>query len=1128
MILLCVNELAGTTGYHKSVVETANALHRGGYPLAVLSMLGPGDGAIKAMPRWPLEPDIPALVLQNLVADGGRILASNVHAEVRGRVYSSHFAFTSNQLAALRQINDELTSADTIVFTSPIHAVAFHHALVETERRPRTVLQVHGDYRHHDELWALVDEARDTIDTVQTVATGLMDQFVPKFSASDIVCVPNIHHPAQIRRAPREGVEIVLPASFQHRKNQLEAIRALSLIEDESVHLTLWGNISPLNPYFIAVRELIDSLGLQDRVEIPGFGTEQDVYSSADIVLMTSLSEGFGYPLLEAAYHELPAVTYDYEFGPRDAVEDGESGYIVPVGDIEGLADRLRTLAADASLRQQFGRRAREIFDERFSAAAVVDQYGAILGPPGGEGVDIAALLSSPSGEPIAADQISQQVVRAGIHRYHRVTVDSDVELYDVLVDDGEHIIRPEVTRSGDVTLIEFPVGNREVISYTTEPGSPDRHYLAGPAHQEKIPVLPRLRRDADYGDGEPPVVDSLYATRGGAGYVSVRGTSSAFVTFTRDAIEWKIRQLVPALNPAIKKLQRPSGTSASGGAASSSTSAPGTPTAAATVASAADGGHESSDQGRLHGLGKVIGLPVQAMSSLGRVTLTFGKTATRTLVRAVLVKQSAPALREIPRHPHHPVSAGVDSFGAPINTTGGVKVQNTGAPIRPTLWVQGEYDWLDLRDGKSKRRITPPWSYGELFERICEAEREHGLFDITTKGGVHLWELGRSALVIQLAEAAGLWGQSPTAGGTVKDVYTGKKRLTTAPSARTVVFDYVRRGQGGYRTAPFVNDQTLFVVQPEADGYPGVTETNMVYPFAEFNEWKKKPRQRWTHLRIPEVDARPFEEALTDALGININLGDHLRNRLAKFLAEREFWTPVFERVAPEEVLIASSHWWAGIAAAAHRSGAQVSDIQYALTSHYAPSFWFGQKPHYGASRFYAWSDFWAERTNVYQEHVVVPREQPELVEAIRNAPTVAPRWDVCVVAQPRVLRRILAFVQDIVRERPDLSVVIAPHPAQRATIEQDLATAGLTGRVSVAEQDTLSTIVQSEVAVGTFSTSLWESAAIGRPTYVIEVPGYEETLQDIDSGLFRFARTPHDLVPFEVPASRTSIFGL
>ncbi|WP_281872515.1 glycosyltransferase [Brachybacterium paraconglomeratum] len=1169
MILICVNELSGPTGYHKSVVETANALHRGGYPLAVLSFLGAGDGAELAMPRWPLDPGVPAYVLQTLPAEGGRLLAENVHPVLTGRVYATRYAFTADQLAALRQLNEELTAEDTVIFTTPVQALGFHRALAGQERRPRTLLQVHGDYRHHDELWALVDEAREAIDRVQTVAEGLNEQFASRFDAADVVCIPNIHHPAQVVRKPRTGVEIVLPASFQHRKNQLEAIRALSRLEDDSVHLTLWGNISPLNPYFIAVNELIDSLELRDRVSIPGFGTEQDVYSSADIVLMTSLSEGFGYPLLEAAYHRLPTVTYDYEFGPRDAVEDGASGFIVPVGDVDALVARLDELVADAQLRERFGRRAREIFDERFSAEAVVAKYGAVLGPPPGRSLDLSAVFSTEGDEPVPASAISHRVTRSGLRRTHQVTVRSAADLHDVQVDDGDRILRPAVRREGGTTVIEFPVGSRGVVSYTTTPGGTDRHYLAGPANGGTLPVLPRLRRDADYGGGTPPVADTLLASRGGAKHVSWRTTPSDLAEFGAqgvDAVTWKLRQLMPSL-PALRGA-KPSGDATppadgaperTGQETAEPTPAPdpsaeaqpgpdaGIPSTEVPAAAAqapvapsapdasADAPAGTSDRasssggsaGTLGGLGKAVGLPAQAMGSVGRVARTYASTAASMLVKAVAVTDPAPTHREIPRHPWFPVTGGVDSFGAPINSGGGVQVTNAGTEKRPTVRIQGEYDWLELRDGASRRRITPPWSYGEMFERFCAAEREHGLFDITTADGVHLWELGRSALVIQLAEAAGLWGPLAAAQGTVQDVYTGSKRLTTAPSADTVVFDYVRRGQSGYRTAPFVDDRTLFVVQPGADGYPDVDETNMVYPFAEFTQWKKDWRQRWSHLRVPEVDARPFEAALTQALGIRIDLRDHLRNRLAKFLAEREFFTPVFERVQPEEVLIASSHWWAGIGAAAARSGARVSDIQYALTSHYAPSFWFGQKPHYGATRFYAWSDFWAERTNVYDEHVVVPRQQPELTAAIEAPRTEEKRWDVCVISQPRVLRRILTFVQELVAERPELRVVIAPHPAQREIIGQELAASGLEESVDIAEEDTLTTITRSAMAVGTFSTSLWESAALGCPTYVIEVPGFEETLQDVESGLFRLARTPHDLVPYEVPASRHDIFG-
>nr|WP_284690622.1 glycosyltransferase [Brachybacterium epidermidis] len=940
-----------------------------------------------------------------------------------------------------------------------------------------------------------------------------------------------------------EGVNIALPASFQHRKNQLDAVRALSLIDDESVTLTLWGNISSLHPYYLAVRELVESLGLQDRVRMPGFGTEQDVYGSADIVLMTSLSEGFAYPLLEAMYHSRPTVSYDFDFGPAEAIEDGDSGFLVPIGDVELLAARLQELAQDAGQRERFGRRARERFDQIFSAAAISGRFAELIGPPPGTTIDLGALFSTSGVEPVRTDDITHEVVLSRARRIHRVIVRGDLVLHDVRIDDGHRIVAPTVRREASSTVIEFPVGGPDVVSYATRRGGEERHYLAGPARGPQLPILPHLRRDAGFVDGVPPVRDTIVAARGGARRVSWQTTPPAIGRFAVDAVEavtWKMRQVASALAPS--RGSAAAGESTADATASRAVDAdttqpacasdPSTTQAAATNDSPA-GASETARHRKaaLHlpkgveAVRRAAGKPIDAARTVGRIGRTYASVAATELVKAVAVKPSVGAHRVVGRHPWFPVSGGVDSCGVPVGGAGGVEVVNAGGAECPSVVVRGEYDWLVLRDGVSRRRVGAPWSYGELFEGVCAAERDFGLFDITGPGGVHVWELGRSALVIQLAEAAGLWGAASAVAEPVSDVYVGPKRLSSAPSARRVVFDYARRGQSGYRTERFVDDETLFVVQPDAGGYPGVEESDLVYPFAEFLEWKRGWRRRWAHLRVPEVDARPFEEALSRSLGVRVDLGDHLRNRLAKFLAEREFFTPVFERVAPEEVLIASSHWWAGIAAAAERSGARVSDVQYALTSRFAPSFWFGGRPHYGASRFYAWSDLWAGRTNAYDEHVVVPRVMPELRAALEG-PGLDPVWDVCVISQPRVLRRILGFVRELVVERPELRVVVAPHPAQRGIIGGELAAAGVESRVEVAAEDTLSVVRRSRMAVGTFSTSLWEAAALGCPTFVIEVPGYEETLEDVSSGLFRLARSPHDLVPFEVPESRHHIF--
>lgn len=1122
MILICTNEFAGPTGYHKSVVETANSLHRATYPVAVLSFLGAADGAGNALPRWPLDLDVPAFVLQTLPADGGRMLHRNYHPAWSGSLGSLRYAFTANQLAALRQLNTALTPDDTIIFSSPLQTLAFQQALGHEPRRPRTVLQIHGDYLHHIELWNAFMESRDVIDRLQTVADGLRAQFSSVFADDDVVFIPNIHSPAQLERTAHENVNIVLPASFQDRKNQLDAVRALALIDDESVHLTLWGNINPLNPYYISVRQLIDSLGLGERVHLPGFGTESDVYGAADIVLMTSLSEGFGYPLIEAAYHHLPAVAYDFDFGPRETIENGETGYVVPLGDVTQLAARLTELAADPALRQRFGEAARRVFDERFSTTAVTERYQRMLGAPGAA-VDLVEAFATDGAEPVALGDITHDYRLQRRGGVHRITVASPAALHDVQIDNGTRSATVATRQAHGATLIEFRAEGNEVVSYAPAAGSPDRHYLAN-TRGHGFEVLPYLRRDATYGDGTPPVDDTIFAASGGARRVEVRETGRILGTTATLALgefSRQFQQLTGLGRKASASKAAPTRAAPAPGAVAPSPAAPAGPASPAPAPAPA---RENPSRG---GITRALGLSSGALGPVRRMVTTYGKTAVSALALRIATIPSAPTRREIARHPRFPVVAGVDNFGTAINQPGGVIVHNAGSAARPTVTVNGEYDWLLVRDAAGERRIEPPYAYGEFFERVCAAEREHGLFELTTPGGVHLWELGRSAMVIQLAEALGFWGKAPDVGVPVSDVYLGSKRLADAPHVRRVVFDYAKRGQKGYRTAAFRDDETLFVVPPEPDGYPEVTEDNLVYPLHEYTAWRTALRQRWSHLRVEQVDAQPFNSALGAALGIRVDLADHLRNRLAQFLAEREFWTPVFERIKPDEVLISASHWRPGVVAAARRAGALVSDIQYAETGRHHGTFWFGGRPHHGADRLYAWSEEWAARTNVYREHVVVPRQQPELTAAIASGDAHEPVWDVCVVSQPRVFRRIIAFLQTLVEERPELRIVIAPHPVQRLTIDADLAAAGLAGKVTVTTEGTLAAVQQAAVCLGGYSTSMWEAAAIGRPTYVIPVPGHELTLPDVESGIFRLATSPHDLVPYELPAAHRTIFG-
>jgi glycosyltransferase involved in cell wall biosynthesis len=63
----------------------------------------------------------------------------------------------------------------------------------------------------------------------------------------------------------------------------------------------------------------------------------------------------------------------------RELVKDGERGFVVPVGDSAALADRLKTLADDADLRERMGRAAREEVERKYRIERTARGYELLL-----------------------------------------------------------------------------------------------------------------------------------------------------------------------------------------------------------------------------------------------------------------------------------------------------------------------------------------------------------------------------------------------------------------------------------------------------------------------------------------------------------------------------------------------------------------------------------------------------------------------------------------------------------------------------------------------------------------------------------------------------------------------------
>lgn len=109
------------------------------------------------------------------------------------------------------------------------------------------------------------------------------------------------------------------------------------------------------------LREQVERLGIGGSVEIlPGTKDVADMYANASVYVLSSRYEGFGLVLVEAAAMGLPAISFDCECGPREIVEDGATGVLIPAENVPALAAAMDDMAADEEKRTRMGAAALE------------------------------------------------------------------------------------------------------------------------------------------------------------------------------------------------------------------------------------------------------------------------------------------------------------------------------------------------------------------------------------------------------------------------------------------------------------------------------------------------------------------------------------------------------------------------------------------------------------------------------------------------------------------------------------------------------------------------------------------------------------------------------------------------
>ena len=108
------------------------------------------------------------------------------------------------------------------------------------------------------------------------------------------------------------------------------------------------------------IQRIIDKKGLSGSITMKGHDphAREALWRSSGF-LMTSMFEGYPLSTLESMSHGCPVVSYDIKYGPREQIEDGVDGFLVPDADFRALGDRLVQLLEDPALVEKMSAAAR-------------------------------------------------------------------------------------------------------------------------------------------------------------------------------------------------------------------------------------------------------------------------------------------------------------------------------------------------------------------------------------------------------------------------------------------------------------------------------------------------------------------------------------------------------------------------------------------------------------------------------------------------------------------------------------------------------------------------------------------------------------------------------------------------
>ncbi len=220
-------------------------------------------------------------------------------------------------------------------------------------------------------------------DGVTAVSRFLKQATIETFDFDEIEVIPNFicscHYkhltdsPLREELAPNGEKLLVHVSNFRAVKRPVDCVEILAKVKEKggNARLIMVGDGPEQSACYYRAEQLNvkdDTIFVGKQANIPEY------LGIADIFLLPSELESFGLAALEAEACEVPVIATRIG-GIPEVVTDGETGFLSDIADTEKMSDDVMKLLNDEEMRENFGKKARELAVSRYGSDLIIPQY---------------------------------------------------------------------------------------------------------------------------------------------------------------------------------------------------------------------------------------------------------------------------------------------------------------------------------------------------------------------------------------------------------------------------------------------------------------------------------------------------------------------------------------------------------------------------------------------------------------------------------------------------------------------------------------------------------------------------------------------------------------------------------